>query len=396
MDNFIQRAKELKQELQTHRRFLHESAEVGDELPITTKYVTDQLKKLGLTPNEICTSGITAVIEGKKPGKTILLRADMDALPMQEKNQLSYRSKTDFSHTCGHDLHTSMLLTAAKILLEHQSDLAGNVKLMFQPAEETFSGSAAMLKNGLMDSPKVDASMDLHVMTELACGTISCRSGFATSSCDGFKITIKGKGCHGAQPQNGIDPINVAAHLLISLQELIARETPPSKLAVLTFGSLSAGSTSNIIPETAVMQGTMRCYDKELRKYLYRRFEEMTKHTAKAFGAEAEIEILSDIPSIYADPKMMDECIGYLKELDDSFYFDYDYLVTASDDYARIAELVPSIFLAIGAAPEDPAQCFPNHNPNVIFNEDCLPIGSAIFAHCAFRWLLDHSEKQVR
>jgi len=250
-----------------------------------------------------------------------------------------------------------------------------------------------MLANGLMSSPDVDASVDMHVMTEIPCGTISCRSGFVTASCDGFKIIVKGKGCHGAQPQNGIDPINVAAHILISLQELIARETPPAKLAVLTIGNLSAGTTPNIIPETAMMQGTMRCYDKELRAYLFKRFKELVTYTAKAFGAEAELEILSDVPSIYANPEMMTECIGYLNELTDTFTYDYDYLVTASDDYARIAELVPSIFLAIGAAPEDPDQTYPNHNPNVIFNEDCLPLGAAIFAQCAYRWLSDHADQ---
>jgi len=392
MKDFIRCANELKQELTETRRFLHENAELGDNLPITTNYVMERLESLGLEPKEISKSGITAVIEGGKPGKTILLRADMDALPMSENNELPFRSKTKYAHTCGHDLHTSMLLGAAKLLVANREELCGNVKLMFQPAEEIFTGCAAMLEQGLMKSPDVDAALDMHVMTELPCGTISYRSGFVTASCDGFKITVKGKGCHGAQPHNGIDPINVAAHILISLQELIARETPPVKLAVLTIGNLEAGATPNIIPETATMQGTMRCYDKELRKHLLKRFHEMVDYTAKAFGASAEIEVLSDVPSIIVDPGMMEQCITYIKEMDAALTYDCDYLVTASDDFARITELVPSIFLAIGAAPEDPGQFYPNHNPNVIFNEDCLPIGAAIFAQCAYRWLSEHSE----
>lgn len=391
MKNFIQYANEIKQDLIETRRFLHQNAELGDDLPVTTGYVIKYLKELGLDPQEISKSGITAVISGGQPGKTILLRADMDALPMQENNNLPFCSTTKYAHTCGHDLHTSMLLGAARILVEHKDQLCGNVKLMFQPAEEIFTGSAAMLKNGLMENPKVDAALDMHVMTELPNNTISCRSGFVSASCDGFKITVKGKGCHGAQPQNGIDPINVAAHILISLQELIARETPPSKLAVLTIGHLTAGTTPNIIPETAMMQGTMRCYDKDLRSYLIKRFREMVEYTAKAFGAEAEIEILSDVPSIYANPEMMDQCISYLNELNDQFHYDYNYLVTASDDFARIAELVPSVFLAVGAAPDESDKVYPNHNPNVIFNEDCLPVGTAIFAYCAYRWLADHA-----
>lgn len=392
MKDFMKRANELRQELVDFRRYLHENAELADDLPIATKFVMEQLTKLGLEPKEICKSGVTAVIEGKKPGPTILLRADMDALPMQENNTLPFRSKTAYAHTCGHDLHTSMLLGAAAMLIEQKDNLCGKVKLMFQPAEEIFIGSVAMLRNGLMDNPKVDASMDMHVMTELPVNTIGCRTGFATASCDGFKITVKGKGCHGAQPHNGIDPINTAAHILIALQELIAREAPPAQIAVLTIGQLTAGTTANIIPETAVMQGTMRCYDKDLRARLYQRFKETVTYTAKAFGAEAEIEVLSDVPSIYAEPAMMEQCLGYLNELSDAFTFDPDYLVTASDDYARVAELVPSIFLAIGAAPEDPSLIYPNHNPNVIFNEDCLPIGAALFAHVAYHWLSDHAK----
>lgn len=391
MNDFFQQANLMKEELIETRRHIHEFAELADELPIVTKYVMEKLAAIGLEPKEICKSGVVATITGGKPGKTILLRADMDALPMEELSGLSFCSKTQYAHTCGHDLHTAMLLGAAKMLVECKDELCGNVKLMFQPAEEVFTGSAAMLANGLMESPKVDASFDLHVMTELPVGSIGCKSGFVTASCDGFKITIQGKGCHGAQPHNGIDPINAAAHLHIALQDLIARETPPDKIAVLTIGQFAAGTTANIIPETAIMQGTMRAYDKELRKHLNKRFRDMVDYTAKAFGATAHIEILSDVPSIYADPSMMESYINYISDLDCELEFLPDYLVTASDDYARIADLVPSGFLAIGARPEDPSQVFPNHNPNVIFNEDCLPIGAAVHAQCAFQWLQENS-----
>lgn len=392
MKNFMLSANEMKQELIEARRHIHQNAELGDNLPNTTKYVMEKLTALGLEPKEICKSGVTAVIKGGKPGKTILLRADMDALPMKETNDLPFKSTTEFAHTCGHDMHTAMLLGAAKLLVACKDELYGNVKLMFQPDEELFTGCAAMLDAGVLKAPDVDAAYDMHVMTELPCGVIANKTGFVTASCDGFKITVNGKGCHGAQPQNGVDPINAAAHILIALQELIARETPPSKLAVLTFGQLVAGTTPNIIPESAVMQGTMRCYDKDLRKQLVKRFREIVEHTAKAFGAEAEIEVLSDVPSIYAEPKLMEQCTTYINELDAGFTFDSEYLVTASDDYARISELVPSTFFAIGAKPEDPAQFYPNHNQNVIFNEDCLPHGAAMFAQCAFRWLQDNAE----
>lgn len=387
MKSFMKRSQELTNELIEMRRFIHENAEDGENLPITTQFVMDKLKNLGLEPAEICNSGVVAMIQGRKPGKTILLRADMDALPMRETNALPFASKTASAHTCGHDLHTAMLIGAAKMLLERQDELHGTIKLMFQPAEEIFTGAQLMLDNGLMENPTVDASVDMHVMTELPLGCIAYRPGYASSSCDGFKITIIGKGCHGAQPQNGIDPINVGVHLHLALQALIARETPPTETAILTVCQFEAGATHNIIPETAVLKGTMRTFNKDLRNKLFRRFQEVIEYTAKTFGAEAKLDILSDVPSIYVNPEMLQECIGYIKNLDYDFTYNSEYLITASDDYAKVSELVPSVFFAIGAKPAEDEKFYPNHNPNVIFNEDCLPIGAAIFAQCAFEWL---------
>lgn len=390
MNNFSIRSKELSDDLTQTRRYLHANPEIGHHLPVTTQYVLEQLAAMGLEPQEICESAVVATIQGGQPGKTILLRADMDALPMVETADLPFRSQTEYAHTCGHDLHTAMLLGAAQMLLERRESLCGNVKLMFQPAEEVFTGSAAMLANGLMENPHVDAALDLHVMSELPVGTVTKRSGFVTASCDGFKITLHGKACHGAQPHNGVDPIAAAAHLHTALQQLIARETPPNQIAVLTIGQLVAGTTANIIPDTAMMQGTMRCYDRDLRTRLFARLQEMTEHVAKAFGATAEFEALSEVPSILVNEELLNNCVGYLDELELNLDYDTDYLFTASDDFARVSELVPSVFLALGAKPADKALYYPNHNSNVIFNEDCLPIGAAVFAQCAYRWLEEH------
>lgn len=390
MKNFKDRANSLKDEIVANRRFLHENAEVGDNLPVTTEYVMKELKNLGLEPKEICKSGIVATIKGDKPGKTILLRADMDALPMNESSGLPFSSKTSCAHTCGHDLHTSMLLGAAKMLLENKENIHGNVKLMFQPAEEIFTGAQAMLDNGLMENPSVDASVDMHVMTEIPLGSIAYRPGYSTSSCDGFEINIQGVGCHGAQPQNGVDPINVGAHIHLALQALIARDTPPDKIATLTICQFTSGNTPNIIPETATLKGTMRTQDKDVRTKLLKRFKDVVEYTAKSFGATAQIKVLSDVPSIYVNPELLETCINYIDEMGYDFNYMKDYIVTASDDYARVSELVPSIFLAIGAGPYEKDKVYPNHNPNVIFNEDCLPMGAAIFAQCAFRWLEDN------
>lgn len=388
MSSFFKRATALNDELLSFRRYLHENAEYGDNLPLATQYVMEQLRKFGLEPQEICKSGVTATITGNRPGKTILLRADMDALPMPETADLPFKTKTEYAHTCGHDMHAAMLLCAAKMLAERKDELEGSVKLMFQPAEEIFTGAQAMLEAGLMENPKVDAALALHVISDLLpCGTLGCGKGFILSSCDGFKITITGKGCHGAQPHNGIDPINAAVHLHLALQGLIARETPPEKIASLTIGQFVAGTTPNIIPEKAILQGTLRTYDKELRAYLVKRMREIIDYTAKTFGASAEIEILSDVPAIYANPDIVDEYVGYLKEMDAQLQYKMDFRLTPSDDFSRVAELVPSAFIAIGAMAENPSLIYPHHNPNIVFNEEALPIGAAVYAQCAFNWL---------
>lgn len=387
MQNFKERSQELKSELINIRRFLHENAECGNNLPITTKYVIDKLKEFGLNPEEICKSGVVATIKGGKPGKTILLRADMDALPMEENTNLPFASKTNCAHTCGHDLHTTMLLGAAKMLFECRENLKGNVKFMFQPAEETFEGSKDMIDNGIMKNPTVEAAIDFHVNSELIPGVIAYRNDYPMSSCDGFEIIIKGKGSHGAYPHMGIDPINVGAHLHLALQELISRETPPDKIAVLTICQFESGNTANIIPEIAKLKGTMRTFDKELRTKLKERFKEIVKYTAKTFGAEIEINVLSDVPAMSVDSDMVDNCIKHLEELDYGFTFMKDFRGSGSDDFSRISELVPSVFLAVGAGPYNKEEVYPHHNPNIVFNEESLPMGAAIFAQGAFKWL---------
>ena len=256
MNHFLQRAEELKESMLNDRHYLHQHAEVGNELPVTTKYVMDRLTELGLEPKEICKSGVVAVIKGKKPGKTYMLRADMDALPMTEINDLPFKSLTENAHNCGQDIHTSMLLAAAQMLKEKEDDLEGCVKLMFQPAEEQFKGSPAMIEAGVLEN--VDACSAMHVMLDWDAPSYGCRPGFMTSSCDGFKITVNGKGCHGAMPETGIDPINVGMHIYQGFQNLIARESGSKETACLTIGQFAAGETPNIIPATAVLQGTLR------------------------------------------------------------------------------------------------------------------------------------------
>ena len=390
MNEFLKRAMELNDSILADRHYLHQNAEVGMELPVTTKYVLDRLTAMGIEAKELCKSGVVGLIKGKKPGKVYLLRADMDALPMGEDNCLPCKSLTANAHNCGHDMHTAMLLAAAQMLKEKEDELEGTVKLMFQPAEETFEGSKAMIEAGVLENPHVDVASAMHVMLDWNAPSYGCRAGFMTSSCDGFKITIHGKGCHGAMPELGIDPINVGIHIYQAFQNLVARESGSKETVCLTMGQFSAGSTPNIIPAEAVLQGTLRTYNQTIREKLVKRMHEICDAAAAMFGAQVDYEVLSDVPSCYTNPEVLSELRGYVDELEIPCGSD-QYMVTPSDDVAFISEKVPMAYLMLGAKVE--GNPYPHHNPKVLFDEKAMPYGAAIHAQCAFNWLKNHSDK---
>ena len=386
MNKFLKRAQELEASMKSDRRYLHQNAEVGFDLPITTKYVMDRLQEIGLEPKEICKSGVTALIEGKKPGKTYLLRADMDALSMNEENVLEFASKTNAAHNCGHDMHTAILLGAAQILKENVDELEGNVRLMFQPNEEAFLGSKAMIEAGILDD--VDVASCMHMMLDYDASNYACAPGFFSSSCDGFKITVNGKGCHGAMPHLGIDPINVGMSICTAFQQLVSRETPPKETASLTFGQFSGGNTPNIVPDKVVIQGTLRTYNAELRAKLVNRMQTIVKSAGEMYGTTVEYEVLSDVPSIYVNPEMLEEVKTYLSEIEGLTLANDNFRITPSDDMAFISEKVPTVYLLLQARVKD--NPYPHHNPKVLFDESAMTWGAAMHAQCAFEWLKNH------
>lgn len=386
MNKFLKRAQELEASMKSDRHYLHQNAEVGFDLPITTKYVMDRLQEIGLEPKEICKSGVTALIEGKKPGKTYLLRADMDALSMNEENVLEFASKTNAAHNCGHDMHTAILLGAAQILKENVDELEGNVRLMFQPNEEAFLGSKAMIEAGVLDD--VDVASCMHMMLDYDASNYTCAPGFFSSSCDGFKITVNGKGCHGAMPHLGIDPINVGMSICTAFQQLVSRETPPKETASLTFGQFSGGNTPNIVPDKVVIQGTLRTYNAELRAKLVNRMQTIVKSAGEMYGTTVEYEVLSDVPSIYVNPEMLEEVKTYLSEIEGLTLANDNFRITPSDDMAFISEKVPTVYLLLQARVKD--NPYPHHNPKVLFDESAMTWGAAMHAQCAFEWLRNH------
>lgn len=386
MNKFLKRAQELEASMKSDRHYLHQNAEVGFDLPITTKYVMDRLQEIGLEPKEICKSGVTALIEGKKPGKTYLLRADMDALSMNEENVLEFASKTNAAHNCGHDMHTAILLGAAQILKENVDELEGNVRLMFQPNEEAFLGSKAMIEAGVLED--VDVASCMHMMLDYDASNYACAPGFFSSSCDGFKITVNGKGCHGAMPHLGIDPINVGMSICTAFQQLVSRETPPKETASLTFGQFSGGNTPNIVPDKVVIQGTLRTYNAELRAKLVNRMQTIVKSAGEMYGTTVEYEVLSDVPSIYVNPEMLEEVKTYLSEIEGLTLANDNFRITPSDDMAFISEKVPTVYLLLQARVKD--NPYPHHNPKVLFDESSMTWGAAMHAQCAFEWLRNH------
>lgn len=386
--NYYQRALELNEETIANRRYLHTNAETGLDMPKAKAFVMKKLKEYGLEPKE-CGYGVTAKLG--KGGKVLMLRADMDALPMPEESGEPFACPTgNEAHACGHDFHAAMLLTAAKMLKENESELEGTVKFMFQPAEETFEGGKNMIENGILENPKVDAALAYHVAAgQMPVGIYMYNdNGTMMYSVDGFRITINGKGSHGAYPQKSIDPINVAVHVYLALEAIMAREVDPTKACVMTVGKFEAGTAANIIPDTAVLEGTIRSNDNEARQLMVRRMKETAQKTAECFGASADITMLSEVPPLICDPKLTDEIVGYMKEIGIPNLTPYpEVSSSASEDFASIAEKVPATFMYLSAGYTDERGQYGAHNPKVQFNEDVCPIGSSCLAYCATQWL---------
>lgn len=384
----LERAMELRNEIIADRRRLHSMPETGYRLKDTTEFVKSRLEEMGYHPEEICESGLTVTLG--RPGKTILLRADMDALPVIEDSGLDFASDNGNAHACGHDLHTAMLLGAAKLLKEKEEELEGSVKLMFQPAEETLWGARAMIEAGLLEKPDVDAAFAMHVLSDpgLKNKTIYYRTGALTSSCNGFKITIEGKGCHGALPETGIDPITIGSHLVLALQELIAREISFRSESVLTIGSFQAGAASNVIPQTAVLQGTLRTFDEESRAYILGRLKEISRSVASVFRGRAEVEILTDVPSSINDESFTMETVEYIKGMRiEGYEIREGDKIAASEDFSLVSRRVPANMIFIGAYKDTDGVVYPQHHPKVVYDEDVLPVGAAVYAECAQNYL---------
>lgn len=403
-EHILTAAKSMAEDLTANRRWLHSHAEVGFDLTQTLEYVGQKLTEIGCTPVKCGKAGICVVISGSKPGKTILLRADMDALPIHEEADVPFACKDGRMHACGHDMHTAMLLGAAKLLMENRDAFRGHVKLMFQPAEEIFEGSANMLQNGILKNPDVDAAIMIHVTAGMPvpAGTVIVSAGGVSAPAgDYFSVHVQGKGCHGSAPQNGIDALTAASHIVIALQELHARELASTTEAILTVGTMRAGTADNVIADTAVFGGTIRTYDEETRVFLKKRLEEISVGIAAAFRAEATVRFGSGCPTLLNNEALSQAVQGYLTDLLGKERTISAAAMTAdgkpargggSEDFAYISHAVPSLMLALAAGEPDKGFPYPQHHPKVKFDESVLPIGAAVYTDCAIQYLNNFSE----
>ena len=390
MNKFMEQAIAIKNDIVEYRRTIHSNPEVGAELPKTKAYVMDKLREFGYTPEEICESGIVTTIEGAKPGKTFLLRADMDALPMAEATSCDFKATNGAMHSCGHDMHTAMLLGAARLLKQNQDQIEGTVKLVFQPDEEGFTGAKKMIEAGVLENPKVDAAMAMHVNSGTPSNLIVAGKGTSIGGCYRFRIVVKGTGCHGAMPETGVDPIFIAHHIYSGLQTILTREIPATKPAVITIGKFVGGEAPNIIPGEVVMEGTFRYLDKEMGDMVIARMNEIVTSTAKTFRGEAELIELSSVPPLTNDAKLLEEVTGYMKDLvGERGIFVFEGGGMGSEDFASYSYEVPSLYVILGAGAknENPEFGYPMHNEKVVFNEDILPTGAAMHAYSAIMWL---------
>lgn len=383
----FEEAKTLSAKLIAWRRDLHQIPETDLSLPNTSAYVCKALHDMGISYQRCVNDSCITALLGTGSSPCFLLRSDMDALPVKEETGLPFASENGCMHACGHDLHTSILLGAAKLLKAHESELHGTVKLLFQPGEETFRGAKAAIEAGVLENPHVDAAFAMHVSSTVPFGVIAYGKQ-PMASVYGFQFGLHGHGGHGSTPERCIDPINAGVQVYLALQSLIARECPASAEAVLTIGQFSAGSAANVIPEHALLQGTLRTFDPEIRKNLIARINEIVPAVAAAYRCKTDQAVLSDVPAVLCDPKLNEQLVKAISELDEKLVLLPRFHAMGSEDFAFISELVPhSSYFALGAAHPDETKRYAQHNPKVYFAEECLPVGAASYAAAALSYL---------
>ena len=388
--DLIADAKRIEPEIIRTRRTLHQHPELAYHEVETSKLVADRLEFLGIkVRRNVGGTGVLGVLKGAKAGRVVALRADMDGLPVQETSDVRFRSKVDgVMHACGHDTHIAMLLGAARLLSERRENLYGTVKFLFQPAEEHGGrgGAMPMIEDGVMKDPKVDFVFCLHIEATRKSGEFGVREGAIAAAPDTFKVRILGKGGHGSAPHETVDPIYVAAHVILALQGVSARMIDPVRPFVITVGAVHSGTKENIIPDVATLDGTIRTLDEATRKLAKRRVEEVAKGVCRTFGASAEVEFEKDAyPVTVNDPKTTEKVVAVLKRIPETRVRRVEAML-GGEDFSRFLQKAPGTFYFLGSRNPEKGCIYPNHSSKFKVDEDVLKFGAASLAMLAFEF----------
>ena len=379
----------MAEELVAIRRDLHAHPELGYEERRTAGIVATRLRELGIEVQEgVAETGVIGLLRGARPGPTVLLRADMDALPIQEASEVPYRSQTPgVMHACGHDGHTAILLGTARVLAAQRERLPGVVKFVFQPAEEGGAGADRMIAAGALEGPAVDAAFGLHLWNHGPIGAIGVREGPMMACSDAFDLTVKGQGGHAAAPHRAIDPVVIAAHLIVALQTLVSRETDPLQSAVVTVGRVQGGDVRNVIPDQVLLQGTVRTFDAGLRQALPQRLERIARGVTEAFGGQYDLSYRLGYPCLVNDAAMAEVVRAAACPIVGEEHVVVAPPVMGAEDMSYFLQRVPGCFFRVGSANAERGLTRPHHNPCFDFDEAALPIGVEVLAGAARRFL---------
>lgn len=388
--NFFEEATALKEQLIAWRRDIHQMPEIGLETPNTSAYIQSELTKLDIPFHTIINgSGVVGTIGEDEP--CLMLRSDIDGLPMAEESGEEFASTNGNMHACGHDMHAATLLGAAHILKAHESELKGTVKLFFQPGEEGYNGSDEAIAEGVLENPHVDRAFAMHVVSTVPTGVIVYGERPMAAAYN-WKIVVEGVAGHGSMPDSCVDPITAAAHIHIGLQEILAREISPMSELVITCGAFNAGDAGNAIPQSATMQGTIRVFDKKTEELAKKRITEIASGIAQTYRCAATTTFGRPSPAVFNDKEFMEQCVEYTKQTLPQAQLYGGAHGMGSEDFGSISQACTANYMMIGAAAGPLNECYGQHNPHVRFDENALPMSSALYASVAMNWLDDNTK----
>ena len=389
IDKVKERADHYFSKLVEIRKHLHQHPELSFEENKTADFVFSTLKSVGLHPERMAKTGVVAMINGGHSGPVIALRADLDALPIQEMNDVPYKSLNNgVMHACGHDVHTASLLGAAMILNDLKADLSGSIKLIFQPGEEKLPGGASiMIKEGVLENPKPASIVGQHVFPELEVGKVGFRSGMYMASCDEIHITVKGKGGHGAMPHLAIDPVLISSHLVIALQQVVSRKSNPLIPSVLSIGKFIANGATNVIPDQVKLEGTFRTFDEEWRIEAHQEIMKIAENLVTSMGGTCDIDIKKGYPFVYNDEELTERSrLSAAKYLGEQNVVELPMRATG-EDFSFYTQAMPGTFYRLGVANAAKGITHPVHSAHFDADEEALRIGSGLMAWIAMNEL---------